>query len=41
MNKTIKDLGLDNSTLYCEVKEKRVSPDGLCPWHDGERKFHD
>ena len=41
MNKTVKELGSDNYTLYCEIKEKRISQDGLCPWHDDERKFYD
>lgn len=27
-----------NTPVYCEVKERRVSPDGLCQWYDNNKK---
>ena len=36
-NKKITNFAV-GAPLYCEIKEKRVSPDSLCQWHEGNKK---
>lgn len=38
-NNTEKKLDVNNIMLYCDVKKRRINPDGLCQWY--ERKKHD
>ena len=37
-NKTVKKFNVNDSVLYCDIKRRRVDPNGLCQWHDLEKQ---